>query len=75
MAHNFCIHNMANEKTQMFVYSEHFAGKGANEVISFLKFYINRLSSQINTLYIFCDNCFAQNKNRYIWMFYESNQE
>ncbi len=73
--HNFCIHNMVNGKAEMFVYSEHFAGKGANEVISLSNFYINRLSSQIETLYIFCDNCFAKNKNRYIWTFYESNQE
>ena len=36
--HNFSIHNMANEKAEIFVYSEHFAGKGANEVISFLDF-------------------------------------
>ncbi len=49
--HNFCIHNMVNEKAEMFVYSEHFAGKGANEVISFLDFYINRLSSEIKILY------------------------
>ncbi len=50
--HNFCIHNMTNEKTEMFVYSEHFAGKGANEVISCLDFYIKKLILK-SKLYIF----------------------
>ena len=41
--HNFCIHDMETEKANMFLYSEHFAGKGPNEVISIINFYINNL--------------------------------
>jgi hypothetical protein len=53
--HNFCIHTMRTESAEMFLYSEHFAGKGPNEVISFLKFYIEKLETNITSLYVFCD--------------------
>lgn len=46
------------------MYDETVAKKGANEVISFLDHYItNILSQNVKKLYIFSDNCCAQNKN------------
>ena len=50
----------------MFVYAENYAGKGSNKVISCLDFYIRSLLSETIKLHIFPDNCFSQNKNRYI---------
>ena len=64
--HNFCIHDNVNERASMYLYAEHYAEKGPNEVISCLDHYISGLSQDITTLHIFCDNCFSQNKNRYI---------
>ena len=64
--HNFCIHNTVQEQATMFVYSKSYAGKGPNEVLSCLDFYIRSLPVEITKLYIFADNCFSQNKNRYI---------
>ena len=37
--HNFCIHDNVNHRAKMFLYAEHYAGKGPNEVISCLKYY------------------------------------
>ena len=67
--HNFCIHDNVNNHAWMFLYSENFAAKGPNEVISCLDFYINRLSSKIRKQHIFADNCFSQNKNRYLFSY------
>ena len=64
--HNFCIHDTVQDQATMFVYAENYAGKGPNEVISCLDFYIRSLPSEITKLRIFADNCFSQNKNRYI---------
>jgi hypothetical protein len=69
---NFCIHTFKNETADMFVYSEHFAGKGPNEVISFIEFYVKKLNSNIKILYIFCDNAFSQNKNRFNWIYFSN---
>jgi hypothetical protein len=54
----------------MFLYSEHFAGKTPNEVISFLKFYLEKIDLSFKILYIFSDNAFFQCKSRYIWLFF-----
>ena len=50
----------------MFLYAEHSAGKGPNEVISCLDFYIKTLGPSTKKLHIFADNCFSQNKNKYL---------
>jgi hypothetical protein len=67
---NFCIHDMSSGQSNMFLYSEHYANKGPNEVISLLNFYFSSISNSIKTIYIFSDNSFSQNKNRYIWFYY-----
>ena len=65
--HNFCIHDDVNSLARTFLYSEIFAAKGPNEVISCLDFCIERLSSKIRRLHIFANNYFSQNKNRYLF--------
>ena len=64
--HNFCIHDAGQEQATTLVYAEQYAGKGPNEVLSCLDFYIQFLPAETTKLHIFADNCFSQNKNRYI---------
>lgn len=68
--HNFGIHDMGEGKANMFMYSENFSMKGPNETISILNFYLsNKINQNIKKICIFSDNCFAQMKNRYLWLF------
>lgn len=62
--HNLCIHNSVSEEATMYLYAEHFAGKGPNDVISCLDHYISNLPPEITHIVLFADNCFSQNKNR-----------
>ena len=55
-----------NNDATMFLYAEHFAGKGPNDVISCLHHYVSSLPPLIKKLHIFADNCFSQNKNKFI---------
>ena len=64
--HNFCIHDCIHENATMYLYAEHYAGKGPNEVISCLDHYLSTLPATTKNLKIFADNCFSQNKNKYI---------
>ena len=64
--HNLCIHECVNDNAMMFLYAEHYAGKGPKEVISCLDHYISTLPPTIKKLKIFVDNCFSQNKNKNI---------
>jgi hypothetical protein len=65
--YNFCIHDLRSSKAHMFVYSEHFAAKSSNEVVSCLKYYIeNVIPPQTEVLRIWADNAYGQNKNRYV---------
>ncbi len=71
--HNFCVHIMKTSKAIMYMYSENFALKGPNETISFVNHYLKEnISTSVEELYIFSDNNFAQNKSRFIWLFYNS---
>ena len=45
---------------------ENYAKKGPNEVISCLNYYFDDLPTSISKVHIFLDNCFSQNKNRYL---------
>ena len=56
----------------MYLYAEHFAAKGPNEVISCLDNYISGLPLTTKKIIIFMDNCFSQNKNRYIFAYLQS---
>jgi hypothetical protein len=56
----------------MYFYSENHAKKGCNEVISFINHYVlNKMDKKIKVLHIFSDNCFSQNKNKYLWTYYK----
>ena len=65
--HNLCIHSTVENQATMYVYAEHYAGKGANEVISCLDHYITQLPPTVTKLIVFVDNCFSQNKNRFVF--------
>lgn len=63
--YNFCIHSAKSGKSHFFMYNETISKKGPNEVISFLHYYIkNILNPNVKKLYLFSDNCSAQNKNK-----------
>ena len=69
--HNLGIHNLGTNEATMFVYSEHFAHKGPNEVISCLKwFFDNKVSKSVKIVHVFMDNCFAQCKNKFLLSFW-----
>ena len=69
--HNLGIHNLGTNEATMFVYSEHFAHKGPNEVISCLKwFFDNKVSKSVKIARVFMDNCFAQCKNKFLLSFW-----
>lgn len=68
--HNFCIKDLVSGESTMYLYSETFAKKGPNETISCLEDYLKNVAgAELKELHIFLDNCFAQNKNRYLWAF------
>ena len=70
--HNFCIHDCVNENATMFLCAERYVGKGPNEVISCLDYFISALLSSMKKLKIFADNRFSQNKNKYIVAYFHS---
>ena len=68
--YNFGINNLKTNQSTMFFYSENFARKGSNEVISFFVHYISQHATE-NTqhLTLFMDNAGGQNKNRFMFAF------
>lgn len=67
---NFCIYSGKTGQSYFYMYDEAIARKGKNEVISFLKhFFQTLLDRQVNTIYLFSDNCSAQNKNHTLTQF------
>ena len=70
--HNLGIHDVCSGHASMYVYPENFAHKGPNEVLSCLEHYLNALPQSLKKLVIFTDNCFSQNKNRYIIAFLQN---
>lgn len=60
----FCVTNLRDNSSRVFLYSEGTAKKGANEVCSFLEDYINDcVPETAKTLYLFSDSCPGQNRN------------
>lgn len=61
---NFCIHSSKHSKAHFYMYDEVTGRKTPNETISFLDHYFeNILDKEVRILYLFSDNCGAQNKN------------
>lgn len=68
--HNLGIHCLTTGQASMYMYAEHFAQKGPNEVITCLQDYITQNQKpEQRILHLFCDNCFSQNKNRFLFVF------
>lgn len=68
--HNFGIHNLKEKTATMYMYTENYAKKGLNEVLTSLNDYItNNAKPNHKHLEIFCDNCFSQNKNKFLFTF------
>lgn len=68
--HNFGIHNIKEGTATMYLYTENYAHKGPNEVITALDDYLKHNKKPEHTmLNIFCDNCYSQNKNRYLFAY------
>lgn len=66
--HNFGIHNLKENSATMYLFTENYAHKGPNEVITALDdYFLNHKIQDQTHLEIFCDNCFSQNKNRLIF--------
>lgn len=59
----FCIHNLKDNTSVFYLYHEGLAGKGPNEVCSFISDYINSCLKDVEHLHVFSDGCFGQNKN------------
>ena len=52
--HNFCIHDCIHENATMYLYVEHYAGNGPNEMISCLDHYLSTLTSNNKKPLNFC---------------------
>lgn len=69
--YSFCIHVASTHKSFFYMYNESVGRKGQNEVVSFLNHFINNaLDGNVTDLYVFSDNCSAQNKNNTIMQYY-----
>lgn len=62
--YSFCIHVASTGHSYFYMYDETCGKKTPSEVISFLHHFIrNILDKNVEIVYIFSDNCSAQNKN------------
>ena len=61
--YNFGIHNTTTGTASMYMWNEAIAGRGADEICSCLKQYLETLSPQMKRLTCYSDSCFGQNKN------------
>ena len=62
----FGIYSALENKMICYTYDEREAGKGANEVISFLHNFLSSRTIQTPNITIHADNCRGQNKNKYV---------
>lgn len=62
----FCVHNLKDDSSQIYMYHEGVAKKGANEVCSFIYDYIsNNVPNDVTDLYLYSDGCPGQNRNHW----------
>ena len=67
---SFCIFEASTGKSYFFLYDESMSRKGQNEVTSMLHYYFdNILTNDVTNVYLFSDNCSAQNKNNLLIQF------
>jgi len=68
--YNFCIFSGKTGKYFHFMYDETIAKKGQNDVISFINYFFeNFLTPGVKIIYLFSDNCSAQNKNNVLFQY------
>lgn len=71
--HNFGIHNLTDNTATMYLYTENYALKWPNVVISALSDFIDTNKKPTQTkLEIYCDNCYGQKKNKYVFAFLDN---
>jgi len=62
--YNCCIHSGKTGRSYFYMYDEAIGRKGQNKVINFINhFFSNIMDKSVETVYLFSDNCSAQNKN------------
>ena len=64
--HLFGIYSVLENTQVCYTYDEREAGKGSNEVISFLHRFLSNRKIQTPNIRIHADNCRGQNKNKYV---------
>ena len=62
----FCVRSALDNEQFCYTYDEREAGKGPNEVISFLHHFLVNRRIQTPNIRIHADNCTGQNKNKYV---------
>lgn len=62
----FCVRSVLENEQVCYTYDEREAGKGPNEVISFLHHFLVKRKIQTPNIRIHADNCTGQNKNKYV---------
>ena len=68
--HNFGVHDLCKNTATMFLFTENYAHKGPNEVLTALDYYITKEKTpNQHQLDLYCDNAFSQNKNRYVFTY------
>lgn len=61
--YNFGIHNATLGSASMYMWNESIASRGADEVCSCIKSYLETLPISIKEVTFYSDSCFGQNKN------------
>ena len=61
--YNFGIHNSSTGVATMCLWNEAIASRGADEICSCLKHYLEGLPAEVKKLTCYSDSCFGQNKN------------
>lgn len=64
--HLFGIDSVMENAQVCYTYDEREAGKGSNEVISFLHEFLSTREAKTQSIMIHADNCTGQNKNKYV---------
>jgi len=67
--YNFGIHNATTGATDMYTWNEAITSRGADEVCSCIKEYLDTLPSHIKKLTLFFNSCFRQNQNFQVILF------
>ena len=59
-----CIHDIKQNKAQVYVYHEGKARKSPDEVCSVVHDYLSQVSGEIEEVHVYSDNCGGKNKNQ-----------